>query len=69
VQLRLFLIRGLMAIAWAVAFAVTSDSLTAGVGVLLVRYPLIDAVASIINARGQQGSAGQLLEVTLQSAP
>jgi len=62
-QLRLFLIRGLLAIAWAVAFAVTSDSLTTGVGVLLVLYPLIDAVASIIDARGQRGSARQLLEV------
>jgi uncharacterized membrane protein HdeD (DUF308 family) len=62
-QLRLFLIRGLVAIAWAVTFAVTSDSLTTGVGVLLVLYPLIDAVASIIDARGQQGSARQLLEV------
>jgi uncharacterized membrane protein HdeD (DUF308 family) len=61
-QLRLFLIRGLVAIAWAVVFAVTSDSLTTGVGVLLVLYPLIDAVASAIDARGQQGSARQLLE-------
>jgi uncharacterized membrane protein HdeD (DUF308 family) len=61
--LRLFLIRGLVAIAWAVAFAVTADSLTTGVGVLLVLYPLIDAVASVIDARGQQGSARQLLEL------
>jgi uncharacterized membrane protein HdeD (DUF308 family) len=61
--LRLFLIRGLVAIAWAVAFAITSDSLTTGVGVLLVIYPLIDAIASVIDARGQQGSARQLLEV------
>jgi uncharacterized membrane protein HdeD (DUF308 family) len=60
---RLFLIRGLVAIAWAVAFAVTSDSLTTGVGVLLVLYPLIDAVASVSDARGQQGSARQLLEL------
>jgi uncharacterized membrane protein HdeD (DUF308 family) len=62
-QVRLFLIRGLLAIAWAVVFATTSDSLTTGVGVLLVLYPLIDAVASGIDARGQQGSARQLLEV------
>jgi uncharacterized membrane protein HdeD (DUF308 family) len=62
-QQRLFLSRGLLAIAWAVVFAMTSDSLTTGVGVLLVLYPLIDAVASQIDARGQQGSARQLLEV------
>jgi uncharacterized membrane protein HdeD (DUF308 family) len=41
----------------------TSDSLTTGVGVLLVLYPLIDAVASVIDARGQEGSARQLLEL------
>jgi hypothetical protein len=47
--MRVFLIRGLVAIAWAVVFAAVSDSLTTGVtvgaGVLLVLYPLIDAVA------------------------
>jgi uncharacterized membrane protein HdeD (DUF308 family) len=62
-QQRLFLIRGLVAIAWAVVFALTSDSLTTGVGVLLVLYPLIDAVASVIDARGQQGSARRPLEL------
>jgi uncharacterized membrane protein HdeD (DUF308 family) len=63
VQQRLFLVRGLVAIAWAVVFAMTADSLTTGVGVLLVLYPVIDAVASAIDARGQQGSARQLLEL------
>jgi uncharacterized membrane protein HdeD (DUF308 family) len=62
-QLRLFLARGLIAIGWAVVFAVTSDSLTTGVGVLLVLYPLIDAVATANDARGQEGSARQLLEL------
>jgi uncharacterized membrane protein HdeD (DUF308 family) len=62
-QQRLFLIRGLVAIAWAVVFAVTSDSLTTGVGVLLVLYPLIDMVASVIDARGQEASAQRLLEL------
>jgi uncharacterized membrane protein HdeD (DUF308 family) len=62
-QQRLFLIRGLVAIAWAVVFALTSDSLTTGVGILLVLYPLVDAVASAVDARGQQGSARQLLEL------
>jgi uncharacterized membrane protein HdeD (DUF308 family) len=62
-QLRLFLIRGLVAIAWAVAFATASGSLTTGAKVLLVLYPLIDAVASVIDARGQEGSAGRPLEL------
>lgn len=56
--MRVFLIRGLVAIAWAVVFAAVSDSLTTGVtvgaGVLLVLYPLIDAVASLIDARTQR---------------
>jgi uncharacterized membrane protein HdeD (DUF308 family) len=64
-QQRLFLIRGLGAIAWAVVFAMTADDLTTGVGVLLVLYPVIDAVASAIDARGQQGSARQLLELNV----
>jgi uncharacterized membrane protein HdeD (DUF308 family) len=62
-QLRLFLIRGLVAIAWAVAFATVADSLTTGAKVLVVLYPLIDMVASAIDARGQHGSARQLLEL------
>jgi len=61
--LRLFLTRGLLAVAWAVVFAITSDSLTTGVGVLLVLYPLIDVVGSMIDARRQQGSTRQLLEL------
>jgi uncharacterized membrane protein HdeD (DUF308 family) len=63
--MHLFLIRGLVAIAWAVVFAAASDSLTTdvtvGVGVLLVLYPLIDVIASVIDARTQDGSARQLL--------
>jgi hypothetical protein len=62
-QQRLFLVRGLVAIAWAVVIAATADSLTTGVAILLVLYPLIDVVGSVIDARGQQGSARQLLEV------
>ena len=60
-KLQLFLIRGLIAIGWAAAFATVAGSLTTGVtvgaGVLLVLYPLIDLVASLIDARGQHGSA------------
>jgi uncharacterized membrane protein HdeD (DUF308 family) len=59
--LRIFLTRGVIAIAWAAVFAAMSDSLTVGVGVLLVLYPLIDAVACLIDARTQHGSARRLL--------
>jgi uncharacterized membrane protein HdeD (DUF308 family) len=62
---RLFLTRGLVAIAWAAIFAAASNSLmtdvTVGVGVLLVLYPLIDVVASVTDARSQHGSARRLL--------
>jgi hypothetical protein len=64
-SMQLFLIRGLVAIAWAAAFAAVSDSLTTGVtvgaGILLVLYPLIDVAASLIDARSQNGSARRLL--------
>src|SRR5215831_5563081 len=60
-----FLIRGLVAIAWAAVFFAASDSLqtdvTVGVGILLVLYPLIDMVASLIDVRSQTGSARRLL--------
>jgi len=59
--LHTFITRGVIAIVWAAVFAMVADSLTVGVGVLLVLYPLIDAVASGIDARGQNGSARQLL--------
>ena len=56
-----FLTRGVIAIAWAAAFAAAAHSLTTGVtlgvGVLLVLYPLIDLVASLVEARGLRGSA------------
>jgi uncharacterized membrane protein HdeD (DUF308 family) len=64
-KVELFLIRGLVAIVWAVVFAAASHSitgsLTVGVGALLVVYPLIDVVGSVIDARGQQGSARRVL--------
>jgi uncharacterized membrane protein HdeD (DUF308 family) len=65
IDMQLFLIRGLVAIVWAAVFAAAYDSLTtgisAGVGILLVIYPLIDVVASLIDARSQSGSARRLL--------
>jgi uncharacterized membrane protein HdeD (DUF308 family) len=57
----LFLTRGLVAIAWAAVLAAAPNSLTIGVGVLLVLYPLIDVAASLIDARSQDGSARQVL--------
>ncbi len=63
--MQLFLIRGLVAIAWAAVFAAVPDSLTTGVtvaaGILVVIYPLIDVAASLIDARSQRGSARRLL--------
>jgi uncharacterized membrane protein HdeD (DUF308 family) len=60
-QTKLFFIRGVVAIVWAAAFATTFDSLTAGTAALLVLYPVIDLVASVIDARNQDGSARRLL--------
>lgn len=45
----LYLIRGLVAVAWAFGFAAASDSLTTSAGVLLVAYPVIDVVASLLD--------------------
>ena len=63
--MQLYVIRGLVAIAWAAVFVAVSDSLTTGVSVaaaiLVVIYPLIDVVASVIDARSQRGSARRLL--------
>ena len=60
-QVKLFLVRGVAAIAWAVAFAAVSDELMTETKVLLILYPLIDMIASAIDARAQRGSARQLL--------
>jgi uncharacterized membrane protein HdeD (DUF308 family) len=65
IDMQLFLIRGLVAIAWAAVFAPLADSLTAGVtvaaGILIVLYPLINVVASLLDARTAHGSARRLL--------
>jgi uncharacterized membrane protein HdeD (DUF308 family) len=55
--MQLFLIRGLVAIAWAAVFAAVSDSLTVAAGILVVLYPLLDVGASLIDARSQRGPA------------
>src|SRR5262249_38896925 len=60
----LYLTRGLIAIAWAIAFMAVADSRTevkVGAGVLLVLYPLIDVIASLIDARHSHGTDRQLL--------
>jgi hypothetical protein len=48
------LTRGLIAIAWSAVFAAASHSLTTGVsvaaGILLVIYPLIDVVGTLLDA-------------------
>jgi uncharacterized membrane protein HdeD (DUF308 family) len=63
--MQLFLIRGVVAIAWAAVFVAVSDSVATGVtvaaGILVVIYPLIDVTASLIDAQSQRGSARQLL--------
>ncbi|MGS2811441.1 DUF308 domain-containing protein [Nocardia sp. MW-W600-9] len=49
--IRLSLGRGVLAIGWASAFAVVGDTLGAVAVALLVAYPLIDAVSSLIDYR------------------
>jgi len=49
--LRLYLGRGVLAVAWALAFAGTHEHLDAVAITLLVVYPLIDAVSSLIDYR------------------
>ncbi len=48
---RIYLVRGVVALVWAVAFATVSGSLGAAAIALLVAYPLIDVVASGIDVR------------------
>ena len=63
--MQLFLIRGLVAIAWAAVFAAVSDSLTTGVTVaagILVRDLSADRRGRLVDRRaGQRGSARRLL--------
>ena len=53
--LKLYLIRGLLAVAWALIFAVAHATLGAATITLLVVYPLIDAVSSLIDFRAAPG--------------
>ncbi|MEU0945584.1 DUF308 domain-containing protein [Streptomyces canus] len=49
--LRLYLSRGILAVAWALAFAGAHEDLNAPAITLLVVYPLVDAVSSLIDYR------------------
>ncbi|WP_426702336.1 DUF308 domain-containing protein [Rhodanobacter sp. Col0626] len=55
--LRLYLIRGVLAVLWAAAFAKGHDPLDALAITLLVIYPLIDAVSSLIDYRSMPRDA------------
>lgn len=55
--LRLYLIRGVLAVVWAAAFAKAHAPLDALAIVLLVAYPLIDAVSSLIDYRSMPRDA------------
>lgn len=60
---RLYLVRGLVAIAWSAGFLAVHDSLTAVSVVLLVAYPLIDVVASLLDVREDPGTPARKLQV------
>jgi uncharacterized membrane protein HdeD (DUF308 family) len=60
---RIHLVRGLVAIAWAVGFSTVSGSLSAACVVLLIGYPLIDVVASLLDARADPGTPARTLQV------
>ncbi|GAA1295053.1 hypothetical protein Psi02_61480 [Planotetraspora silvatica] len=60
---RIYLVRGLVAIAWAVGFTAVHDSLSTVSVALLVAYPLIDVVASLLDAREDPGSSARTLQV------
>ncbi|MFC4033300.1 DUF308 domain-containing protein [Streptomyces polygonati] len=61
--LRIHLVRGLAAIAWAVGFATVRDSLSAASVVLLIAYPLIDVAASLLDARDASGTPARTLQL------
>jgi uncharacterized membrane protein HdeD (DUF308 family) len=61
---QLFLVRGLVAIFWAAVFAAVVHSVTTvtvAAGILVVLYPVIDVIASLIDARTARGSARRSL--------
>ena len=69
--LHVFLTRGVVALAWAAVFAAVANSSTSdvavGAGILVVLYPVIDAVASLLDARSQDGSEAVRPEMLIAS--
>ncbi|MYS22923.1 Uncharacterized membrane protein HdeD, DUF308 family [Streptomyces sp. DvalAA-14] len=61
--LRIHLVRGLAAIAWAVVFSTVHDALSGASVVLLIAYPLIDVVASLLDARADPGTRARTLQL------
>ncbi|MFF3599526.1 DUF308 domain-containing protein [Kitasatospora indigofera] len=57
--LKLSLGRGVLAVAWAAAFAGAHHTLDATAVTLLIVYPLIDAVSSFIDLRSVSGESGR----------
>jgi uncharacterized membrane protein HdeD (DUF308 family) len=53
---RTYLVRGLIALVWAAGFAAVSHSLGAAAVALLIGYPIIDVVASVVDARAHRGT-------------
>ncbi|XVU28912.1 hypothetical protein ACQPZJ_18185 [Actinoplanes sp. CA-054009] len=60
---RIYLIRGLIAIAWSIAFATVQHDLTAVSVALLVLYPVIDVVASLADVREGRGTPARKLQI------
>ena len=58
---RIYFVRGLVALAWSVTFGFVHSPLTSLVVALLVIYPLIDVVATLLDVRA--GVTGRRLQV------
>ena len=58
---RIYFVRGLVALAWSVIFGFVHAPLTSLVVALLVIYPLIDVVATLLDVRA--GTSGRRLQV------
>jgi uncharacterized membrane protein HdeD (DUF308 family) len=62
-QIRLYLVRGLVALAWALVFATGHEPATTATTLLLVAYPLIDVVASALDARAGRGTPARTFQL------
>ncbi|NUP52821.1 MAG: DUF308 domain-containing protein [Catenulispora sp.] len=59
---KLYATRGILAIAWAIAFASNHDTLNGAAITLLIAYPLLDAISSAIDYR--TGTTGPERRIT-----